>query len=340
MKFQKYSSIENAYRERFINAIHESGNGGGMYIVQEKIHGANFSIYVDKDGVSFASRNNMLKNDEPFYAYLGIAERLAALAMNLFHIANECLPEEECEFYTFDYLIINGELAGGGYPHPDVPKSGVGTVQKGVFYNPEQFFIGFDIMAKYAEGEAPEFLNLDLTNRLFDDAGFLRAQTLYRGSLSECLAYPNKFQTTLPEIFGLPEIKDNICEGVVIKPVVAAYLPNGSRVIIKNKNDNFSEKTKLKKAVREIPDNVKRLVETGKTYVTENRFNNVVSKFGELNPMDQRQIGKLIPLLVKDTMEDFGKDYGAELKTLEKKDMKIVQKGVTDLCRNLILKAF
>lgn len=46
---------------------------------------------------------------------------------------------------------------------------------------------------------------------------------------------------------GLPPIADNICEGVVIRPVTPTYLRNGCRVLIKNKNARFAEKKRVKK---------------------------------------------------------------------------------------------
>jgi hypothetical protein len=42
---------------------------------------------------------------------------------------------------------------------------------------------------------------------------------------------------------GLPPIENNIVEGTVIKPLIPLFENNGSRIILKNKNDKFSEKT-------------------------------------------------------------------------------------------------
>ena len=58
--------------------------------------------------------------------------------------------------------------------------------------------------------------------------------------------YPLGFPTTLPAMFGLPPIHDNLAEGIVIKPAINQVLEtkNGDeeRVIFKRKLDRFSER--------------------------------------------------------------------------------------------------
>jgi uncharacterized protein YlzI (FlbEa/FlbD family) len=46
--------------------------------------------------------------------------------------------------------------------------------------------------------------------------------------------------------FALPELNDNHAEGVVIKPNVSAWFHSGSRVILKNKTERFTEKVTAK----------------------------------------------------------------------------------------------
>ena len=75
--------------------------------------------------------------------------------------------------------------------------------------------------------------------KLYDK--FIYAKTLFKGSLSDCLAYPNAFKTTIPGEYNLPELDGNTCEGVVIRPAQPHFLRNGSRVIIKNKNEKWAE---------------------------------------------------------------------------------------------------
>ncbi|MDN5422778.1 MAG: hypothetical protein L0G39_16725, partial [Chryseobacterium sp.] len=47
MIFKTYNSIENAYQARVIDQIRLQGFGDEVFIVQEKVHGANFSFFTD-----------------------------------------------------------------------------------------------------------------------------------------------------------------------------------------------------------------------------------------------------------------------------------------------------
>ena len=68
---------------------------------------------------------------------------------------------------------------------------------------------------------------------LFESEGFFYAKPLFKGTIDECLAYPNEFQSKIAEWLGYPAIEDNICEGIVIRPVTPHYLRTGSRALIK-----------------------------------------------------------------------------------------------------------
>ena len=90
-------------------------------------------------------------------------------------------------------------------------------------------------------------------NELFEAESFFYAKTLFRGTLAECLKHPNGFQSKIAEWLGLPAIEDNICEGIVIRPVTPMYLRNGSRVLIKSKNERFAERKSVKKRNKLLP---------------------------------------------------------------------------------------
>lgn len=52
MKFSRYSSIENSYRLKTVYHIMETC-ANMNFVVQEKIHGSNFSIYTDGKTVRY-----------------------------------------------------------------------------------------------------------------------------------------------------------------------------------------------------------------------------------------------------------------------------------------------
>ena len=310
LNFKKYNSIENVYREKFINMIQLSGLGSGTWYVEEKIHGANFSVWFDGAEVRFAKRSGFIEEGGAFYGYETLIPELTEAIHAIFKQLNLKAGE--------DTVTLFGELFGGGYPHPNVKRDpNALRVQKGVFYCPENKFYAFDIFLN------EEYLGIPKFHEVCEAAGVFYAKPLFSGNLKDAIAHSNEFQTTLPEIFGLPEIEENICEGVVIKPETPRYLASGSRVIIKSKNAKFSEKEKTpeKKGIV-LSDECNGLFNEMISYRTENRLVNVISKIGEVAIKD---FGKVLGLFNQDILADFKKDFGEQFSELEKADQKILQ---------------
>ena len=122
-------------------------------------------------------------------------------------------------------------------------------IQKGVFYAPDHEFYGFDIYVFTNDGGY--YLSVDHAEGLFESEGFFYAKPLFKGTLDECLAYPNEFQSKIAEWLGYPALEDNICEGIVIRPVTPHYLRTGSRALIKSKNARFAENKSVKRRNRQ-----------------------------------------------------------------------------------------
>ena len=240
-------------------------------------------------------------------------------------------------------ISVFGEMFGGLYPHNDVKANRKLTlIQKGVCYTPEHEFYGFDIYL--SDGENGWYLPVDEVNEIFEAEGFFYAKTLFRGALAECLKYPNAFPSKISEWLGLPSIEDNICEGIVIRPVTPMYLRNGSRVLIKSKNERFAEKKSVKKRnklfAEPVPysDELKSLVSEVDAYVTENRLANVVSHIGEVHvPKD---FGKIMGLFSKDVLEDFLKEHGGDYSALDKSEQKLLNKELNKLATELLKKVY
>lgn len=324
--FVKYTSIENSYREEFLDRIKSHGFWGQEYVVQEKIHGANFSFYTE-NGIDFksAKRSGTIEVGEKFHNYELILEQLKP---NLIRIWDEL----KIKYPTLKQMNIFGELMGGSYPHKSVPQDNHSArVQKGIFYSPKNIFYAFDILIN-----GDQFLPIDEINYFFEKENLLHAKTLFRGSLKECLKYPNSFNSTIPAELGLPELENNICEGVIIKPVEPCFFKNGVRVILKNKNERWSENTKFHKTIKKVeplPEKVVKLQEAILTYATENRLNNVISKIGEINYQD---FGRVLGLFNKDVYDDFIKDFHHITDELNKKEMKAVTKSLGRVSAKLL----
>ena len=312
MNFLKYPTIENAYRTKYIDKIINFGLAEGEWIVEEKIHGANFGIYFDGTEIRCAKRTGFLGQDDSFYNYKEVIDANRKAVENLFQLI---LSTNQSALS----VIIYGELFGGGYPHDQVcSHEGAIPVQKEVWYSPENRFCAFDLMINdsFYDGSIEE------TKELFDRAGLDYARTLLQGSLEEALKYSNRFVTTLPTRFGLPPIEDNLCEGVVLKPLKTVFINHG-RVVIKNKNSRFSEKTLVPVVLGQCNLKEKQLecYQEMVSMVTQNRLNGVVSKIGAVSTRD---FSKLSGLMTKDVIVEFNKDNAKLFSSLSKKERKQV----------------
>lgn len=196
------------------------------WVVTEKVHGANFCVIVDKGSVQFAKRKELVEGN--FFNYRSIADELRAKCLQL------------CQELKNDSIRVYGELFGGIYPHPDV-KADVSAVpvQEGVYYSPGLHFMVFDVADM-----AGRFFDFDMWTVACDKIGVLRTQELFRGKLEDAMNYEVGFETTIPPLLGLPNIEDNIAEGIVVKPAESFTITTEKgvvRPVFKVKIPDFSE---------------------------------------------------------------------------------------------------
>ena len=332
INFKKYNSIENTFDKEFIERIFAEGADKQEFVVQEKVHGANVCFITDGKEVGFGKRSGMVEAGEKFYDCEELVERYKEKIIALFASVKNVFS---------DTVSINvfGEMFGGMYPHADVKLDKRTTlIQKGVYYSPIHEFYAFDL---YVSTESSgRFLTVDNANDFFEKGEFIYAKTLLRGTLDECMNFPNDSQSRIAEWLKLPPIKDNICEGIVIRPVATSYLNNGARVLLKSKNARFEEKTTIKKREPKpfveptYSEDMTNLMPVVEQYVTENRLNNVISKIGELNfPKDT---GKLTGLFSKDILDDFLKENSKAYEALEKNEQKALNRHANSLATEMI----
>jgi len=329
MIFKTYNSIENAYQTRVIDQIRLQGFGDEIFIVQEKVHGANFSFFTDGKEIKIAKRTAFIEKDEKFYNAHLILERYRKNVIDLFQKVKTIHPELET-------VVIYGELFGGGYKHTEVePVKDAIKVQKGIEYAPHNEFYGFDIKLN-----GTTYLDTDVVNHIFEETGFFYAKVLFQGSLEDALRFPNVFDSKIPAWLGLPEMENNMCEGTIVKTLKTRYFGNCARVILKNKNDKWVERSKMVKKDRkdvqkpaDFSENAQNIWEEIQRYATVNRLHNVVSKVGEFEP---KMIGKIIGLFAQDILEDFGKDFPDAFTSVEKDEQKRINKKLNTLVIDFI----
>ncbi len=328
--FKKYNSIENTYREKQIEQVYFHEYHKENYVVQEKVHGANFSFITNGTNIEVAKRSGIIVKDENFNNYEYVLNKYEKAVKELFSLVKKAHPDTES-------ISVFGELFGGNYQHSEVKKSkGMVKIQKGVFYSPENDFYAFDICINQEE-----YLNVDEANTFFEEVKLFYAKTLFEGTFEECLKYPNEFNSKIADWLGLPKIEDNVCEGVIIKPIKSKRFNNGTRVIFKNKNEKWSERTNTRSGIRAtksiIPfsDKEKVIVTNLLSYINKNRLMNVQSKLGDFTP---KQTGKTIGLLSQDAFIDFKKDYEKEWSTIEKERQKLMTKTLNREATTLVKK--
>ncbi|WP_137904862.1 RNA ligase, Rnl2 family [Chryseobacterium sp. 2VB] len=329
MIFKTYNAIENAYQTRVIDQIRMQGFGDEVFIVQEKVHGANFSFFTDGKEIKIAKRTAFIEKDEKFFNAHQMLERYRNNVIEVFQKVKTIHPDVET-------VVIYGELFGGGYQHKEVEsvKDAV-KVQKGIEYAPHNEFYAFDIKLN-----GVTYLDTEVVNQIFEETGFFYAKILFQGSLEEALKFPNVFNSKIPAWLGLPELENNRCEGTIIKTLKTRYFGNGARIILKNKNEKWVEKAKMvKKQAKTVQKQVhfsekaQEIWEEIQKYATANRLNNVVSKIGEFEP---KMIGKVIGLFAQDILEDFDKDFPVAFTAIEKKEQKRINKKLNSLVIDFI----
>jgi hypothetical protein len=134
-------------------------------------------------------------------------------------------------FILVSIHVVAGEIFGGSYPSKEVAAvKNASVVQRGIWYCPHNDFYAFDLH------DGTGYLDVDLATAVLKECGFFYALPLFRGTLADALKYPNTFVTTIPALFKLPALADNIAEGVVIKPAVDKKFSNGNRVVFKVRN--------------------------------------------------------------------------------------------------------
>jgi len=336
MRFKQYNAIENTFDTGFMDVIRLEGLDKQDFVVQEKVHGSNVCFITDGETISFGKRTGFVEEGEKFFMYEVLLERYTPKALALFSIIKK-------EYPAIESITIFGEMFGGLYPHPDVENDRkIMCIQKGVFYCPQHEFYAFDLYVRTAE--TGYYLSVDEANSFYEQGDFFYAKTLLRGTLEQCLQYPNDAMSLIPEWLGFPPIEDNVCEGVIVRPVKSTYLSNGARVLLKSKNARFAEKKARKKRESKpfVPPTYSELLiellEIVEQYVTENRLNNVVSKIGQISL--PKEVGMLMGLFSKDILEDFLKEHSGQYAAIEKIEQKIFNRHVSTMAVNLIKQVY
>lgn len=312
MKFIKYNSIENVTNKIMFEFKQSSlYNPADKWVCTPKIHGANFSILVDEDGnLVPAKRTSIINMETRFFNFQKIFDKYET---NLRNLIQDSITYNNTQIIPADKKIINisihGELCGGYYPDtPSVPYAS--KVQSEIHYSNDTELIIFDIRL-YVNEFKYYFMDHESVVNLCNKNNIPVVPILYKGYLDDCLKWSNEHNADPDEtwkIFGMPHpVEGNIREGHVIKPLKSIF-KGEHRIIFKDKNTKFKEggKSKRKEPVKiDYSNHLLYVLQDIDDYINKNRFNSVVSKFGDYTI---KNFGELMNLMVEDIKDELSRE--------------------------------
>lgn len=305
MEFHKYQEIENHYINKFIESIRLAGYDRTCieWCALEKIHGANFTILCDGTNIEYARRKSKLIKNEDFYNHKSVVTKYEQNILDLFKLIKD-------KYNKTIYIQVHGEIFGGLYDHPDIPKVKESIkIQKGICYAPFNDYLIFDIVY-FTNNDEKHYLNQYELIDMCENACVGYIPILYKGTFDDMLNLNPEYESTIYQRYGLPKIENNTAEGYVIKPIYPLLeIKPHQRIIIKLKADKFADRkvidTNKQKPIYNITEEDQTLVNIIMNYVTEARISSVKSKYD----YEHMKKNKFYGLIVKDIFDDVNKEY-------------------------------
>lgn len=307
MIFTRFQSLLNENPKNSLPVLEEFANADA--IKTEKIHGANFSVYVgrDKDGVSirYASRNNYLCRDSNFSNFQRYFTKEK----------EQDIINREAGLIEFgDTIRLVGELFGG---HDAV---GVKPVQREIRYDGDIQFRVFHAEVIDEDGVVHPF---EWTNIPFltKELGLEIVPVISQGPLSELYQEGVEVPSTLAS-------NGDIAEGFCYRLRENVH---GEAIILKRRTTKFSEtkgKVGGKLVEREFDPAIRTLLDQVRSMVTPQRVSNVNSHHGFIGMACFKDLHiAVMEDIQKDALSDFGIDDAA---------FKVVRKEVGYLINPLL----
>ncbi|MFC9619424.1 RNA ligase family protein [Streptomyces sp. NPDC056930] len=290
-------------------------SGVREWIAVEKVHGAHFAVVCDGTGVHPAKRRELL-GDDALDGFFGVSRIWPVLSVAAARFASAT----RSAWGDAAVVTIYGELAGGCYPHPDVPAvAGVEPVQTGVWYAPGLHWLPFDASVEEAEGKW--WISDRALREAAAAAGLTCVPAVGYGALNRLQELPCAFPTRVPGLFGLPELADNLAEGYVLKPAgewqEAGPAGVGRRPVVKVKQKAFAEDERFDGARPYLapPQGAAGvpawLLVQASALLTPARAAAAVSKLGPHTPVDA-----VVEEITRDVTEELSEDLGGMEETL------------------------
>lgn len=310
--WKKYSSIENAYNQKYIERFKPLLTTTDFYVT-EKIHGANISFHFDVKTREYKVYSRNQEIEDLSLQKIDVVIKRDQIIDVLNRVIDNILNKDSQNYNSISEITFFGEYCGGYY---NGLEDGV-IIQKTEYCSKNKILF-FDI--KIYDTQDNEYY-IDFKDFLSYFSPFhefmvpILAQHL---TFEEALEYNNAYETNVPNLTGEQNLKEYqmICEGNVIRPAIE--LKKGShRFIIKNKNSEHSD---IKIATKQEQGEFKHSEIVN--YLTPSRFESARSKLilTNSNPPDQ----EIIQEVIKDIIEEYMK--GHKIEKFEKDELKQIKK--------------
>ncbi|MDN5423834.1 MAG: 2'-5' RNA ligase [Chryseobacterium sp.] len=339
-EFSGYEKMPNTLKKLGLSENDFSQMEKLKWVVTEKVHGANFSFIYEKGNLKFAKRKEYLKWTDDFFGFQLIVNKLEDDLLRLFETLSNEIPGKK--------YIVYGELFGGKYPHPEVePIKDLHAIQTGVYYTPAIEFCAFDIAVETDGSDSKYYLDYETSLAYFKQFEIFHAQPLLIGKFNEAMNFNIRINSAIPKEFKLPELKDNLIEGVVIKPFNLIDKNSlFSRPIIKLKNPEFDEEEKFHEAekwsfipnISSKTEDLSFIIDELRNYITQNRLKSAISKIGKPDRSNPLRMAEIKTEFSEDVITDFNENNNNLLNDLSPDEKEWIMKRVdSEINRIMIL---
>jgi Rnl2 family RNA ligase len=277
MEYNGYNKIDTKISEKNISNIKK-------WCVTEKVHGSCFCfIYnMQNNNILYAKRKSILLDSEYFFGYRDILPYTIKKINKIIEYIKKNI-KENINLIDIKYINIYGELFGGSYLNIE---SKYKPVQCGIYYSPDIHFYAFDISLINIDNKE-KYLDFEFSILAFEYSQILYAKPLkYFSSYEKACDYKIGFNTTIPKIFNLPELKDNKAEGIIVRSMK-------NHIMIKIKIQEFAEIKYSDNNYIETDNTIINYTNKAEKYITKNRLNNAISKIGDFNELNSQEIYQL-----------------------------------------------
>lgn len=293
--FTPYEHMENQYR---VNPL--LIDPSIKFVCTEKIHGTNYSFLVNNLDVTPCKRTSILKKNDSFFNHTFIFNKYKDEAVKVFNLIKLEYPDTQS-------IQLFGELFGGYYD--GVKEKKYTQIQRGVNYHKENEFMAYDLKIKTDSLEF--YYDFDKLTELLKQTTIKLVPVLFIGSLLDCMKLNPAFESQVYSHFGLEKItnksENSLAEGYVIHPLKESENKlklKQHRFIFKFKNPQFEEVHQPKIPLK-LESEFKITYKLLERYMTQNRYDNVVSKLCE-NELSKENIKqKLYEDIIVDLKSDF-----------------------------------